>query len=488
MSRFGFCGAAYQSQSLNADAQVCRNWYPEVIESQEGKSSIALYPTPGLKLAYTLSGPSVRGEFTINGRVFAVSGTNFYELFPNGAKTIWGAVANDNFMVSMAASAQQLLLASAGTAYVFNLASNAFTTIPAGTLNSVLLVGYTDGFFIALFNNSARIQVSTLLDATSWPGGNAAVVSVFADNVISMLLDHRELWLFGAKNTVVYYDSGNVFPYDVVNGGFIEQGCIAQFSPVRIDNTVMWLGGDERGAGIVWRAQGYTPTRVSNHAIEFAMQGYPTISDAISYAYQDQGHSFYVLYFPTANKTWVCDVEMPPGKGWHERSYFNNGLDEAHHSQCHVFAFGKHLVGDWSSGNVYQMAINLYDDAGQPIRRVRRAPHIAKEFEWQFHEQLIVDLETGLGNQTGQGLDPQLNLRWSNDAGHTWSNSYTVSAGKAGAFQTRAKWNRLGRARSRVYEISVTDPIAWRIVDAYLKASPDYAPSERMADQLRKVG
>jgi hypothetical protein len=90
------------------------------------------------------------------------------------------------------------------------------------------------------------------------------------------------------------------------------------------------------------------------------------VADAVGYSYSDQGHGFWVLYFPTADKTWVFDVAT---QTWHERGFWNAPIAKynAHRSWNHQYAFGKHLVGDWKTGNVYEMSINALDDFGNPI-------------------------------------------------------------------------------------------------------------------------
>jgi len=241
---------------------------------------------------------------------------------------------------------------------------------------------------------------------------------------------------------------------------------------VRLDNSNFWIGADERGQGIAWRAQGYTPQRVSTYAIENEWASYSTISDAIGYAFQDRGHSFWQIYFPSANKTWVYDA----GTGlWHERGYFSNGTYSAQRSQCHAFSFGKNLVGDWMSGTIFEMSPNFLDDDGQDIRRFRRAPHISNEQQWMIHNQLQVDLQVGLGpippllDGFGNPREPQAVLRWSDDAAQTWSDDYAVGCGFAGDYKKRVMFRRLGRSRDRIYELSVSDPVPWRVTDAYLQ-------------------
>src|SRR6185437_9614875 len=126
-------------------------------------------------------------------------------------------------------------------------------------------------------------------------------------------------------------------------------------SPVKMNNSIFLLGGSDRGAGIAWNIQGYQPIRVSNYAVEQEWNTYPTIADAEGYAYEDGGHTFWMLRFPTANKTWCFDAATGL---WHERSTWNpaQGAAGTHASRCHAYCYGKHLVGDPNSGNVYWMA------------------------------------------------------------------------------------------------------------------------------------
>lgn len=518
MAQFGLISGSYTSQSLTADCQRTMNFYPEIVESAYGKSAMVLYPTPGQNLFAALPGFPVRGQLEINGRAFAVSGPNFCEVLTNGAFNVIAQVANDNLPVSMVASPQQLLIASAGGLYVYQLQTTtnsqgliagSFYQVPPGTFTIpggpalASQVEYIDGFFLVLLRASQTIYISTPLDATSWPALQQITVSVFSDNVQGMIQNQRQLYVFGRKRSTTYYDSGSANIFDVNPSGTVEDGMVSLFGFCRLDNSVFWLDQDERGSGVVRRYSGFTPTRVSNHAIEFAMQGYSTISDCIAYPYQDQGHAFAVFYFPTAQKTWVYDVAVGQ---WHERGYWNEPTASylAHKSQNHMLALGKHLVGDPSTGNIYQMAIpsmamgggwNFVTDNGNPIVRQRRSPHISAENHWMYHNELVLDIETGLGpmpplkDGAGNPRGPKVMLRWSNDYCHTFSNQYVLDAGQAGQFRARVRRSKLGRARDRVYEIQMSDPIGWRIIGGYLDADgpAPYKASQRLALSYGKV-
>lgn len=447
-----------------------------------GSGTIKAYEVGGIGPVLVSNGP-VRGEEFINGRAFAVSGNGFFELFANGTFTNWGTVANDALPVTMAASPQQLLLASAGTAYVFDLMLNTLTAIAGATFpGPVAQAGICDDFFLLTIQNSKEFFVSAPLNATDWVTNGSAIVSVFPDNIVSMFVFQRQIWFYSDTQSVVYYDSGNIFPFDVNPNAFIEAGCAAENGATLFNNSIGWIGADARGQGKIWIASGYTPSRISNHAVEFAIQSYTRIDDAVGFSYQDQGHEFLCFYFPTPSVTWCYDAMTGM---WHQRGFFVQAIGQfrAAHYQNHMFAFGKHLVGDWQSGNVYQINIpvalagawDFATDAGNPIRRVRRAPHVSREQKHEFHIELQVYVETGLGPQpplldgAGKARDPQLMLSWSDDGGHTFGNEHILNCGQAGQFKKRARKLQLGRARDRVYQIAVSDPVPWRVVDGYLQ-------------------
>lgn len=223
---------------------------------------------------------------------------------------------------------------------------------------------------------------------------------------------------------------------------------------------------------MVMQSSGFQPTRISTHAVEQAICTYAAIADAVAFTYQDDGHIFYVLNFPTAKATWVFDQTTGL---WHERGTWDTTLIvfDAWRPQYHATMWTKHLVGDRKTGAIFHMSSLFYKDVNaQGIRRVRRAPHLSSEERRMFYNKLQVDMDVGEGLTTGQGSDPQVMLRVSDDGGRTWGSERWASAGKIGEYKTRVIWFRLGSARDRVFEVSVSDPIPWRLVGAYLDVLP----------------
>lgn len=263
-------------------------------------------------------------------------------------------------------------------------------------------VDFMDGYFVAQQSDSQEFALSNLEDGTNWDPTDVGQIEEYPDNLERVLVNDEICWMFGATRTVPYYDSGApLFPWVPIENVLIENGIAAPDSAVRLDNSVFWLGKDERGQGIAWRMNGYTPTRISTHAMEYAWAQYATISDAVGYAYQDQGHSFYQLCFPSAQATWVYDVATGL---WHQRDRDVDGQSLAHPSWTHCFAFGKHLVGDPFSANIYDMSLAYGDNAGTPKRWLRRAPHVSLEERRITYDELQIYIESGDGPDQGTGV------------------------------------------------------------------------------------
>lgn len=730
MARFGFCSGTYQSDSVNADAQRSINWYPENVESGDGATAVALYPTPGLKRFASLTGTHVRGMYEFNGRLFVYTDM-FYEVFADGTFSQGqNLVPDDGLPVTMAAnSAQQLLICGGGQVFLFSLGAGGGTPgqpPPAATTNNIIAVQYypaqppiqnipghaaslaiwsdtpwpaytanttlyltglsaypdlngqgvalmgvpnnadttggapshyaitiatpasfatgiagalltetgtvssapggnvitnvlppgaisrvdfLDGYFLALGANSSTVYYSSLENGGAWNALSSATVSEFPENVLAMITTFRELWLFSGKRAIVYYDAGDpLTPIQPIPGAYVEHGINAPWSVARLDNSLFWIGSDERGRNVAWRSQGYTPVRVSTHGVESIWKTYPTLSDGIGYATSKCGHGWWHLHFPAANASWRYDTTTGM---WHEVGFLETtGAIGAHRSRSHAYAFEKNLVGDTASGTVYELTGVPYDDTPDaplnPIKRIRRAPHVINEHEWMFHHRMRLLVEAGLGpmpplsegpegypgfflqspdthhwdfwvagdgsfqvydygpttdtfpvfqfvdlayfpqravcytlniDNTGywylnpvappnnlsgfirrhdmgtlSGMqtsisvqfgrlvadplaprprEPRVMLRWSDDGGHTWSNEYLCGAGFGGEFRRRVEWRRLGRSRDRIYEVSTSDAVPWRIVDAYLDVSDPqgqgYKPVQRYAHQIGKM-
>ena len=162
---------------------------------------------------------------------------------------------------------------------------------------------------------------------------------------------------------------------------------------------------------------------------------------------------------------------------WHERAWLNPSTAELGRwrAHAHVMLGGQHLVGDWEDGRLYVLDLDYFQDDADPIKRIRAAPTIEQQQYRLFYSMLQIDMETGVGTESGQGASPVLMLRYSNDGGHTWSNERTATVGQQGEYASRCVFWRLGMGRNRVWEISMTDPVRFAVFGALVEAEQGVA-------------
>ena len=464
-------GSAYVARSVNAADNRMVNLFPEAVP-EGGKEPGFLNRAPGLRHLATIGVGPIRGLWAFGSYMYVVSGTSMYKVDTAYTSTLLGTIPGAG-PVSMSDNGTQLMVAANPDGFIYNASTNVFAQITDADYPGAVTVGYLDGYFVFNEPDSQRIWVTSLLDGTQVDPLDFASAEGSPDGLVACMVDHREAWLFGTNSVEVWYDAGLAdFPLQRIQGAFNEIGCAAPYSVAKLDNGLFWLGSDARGKGIVYRANGYTGQRISTHAVEWQIQQYTDISDAVGYTYQQEGHAFYVLNFPLANTTWVYDVAT---QTWHERASFADGALNRHRGNCQVQFNGETIVGDYQDGRIYAFDMEVYtdDDAIQKwIRSWRALPTGQNNLKRTAHHSLQIDLETGVGDSTTE--DPQIMLRWSDDGGHTWSSEHWMSIGRIGEYYRRAIRRRLGmtqKLRDRVYEISGSDPVKITIMGAELLIS-----------------
>jgi hypothetical protein len=439
---------------------------------------------------YSIAGATTfqfTGSVTSGSPVITLPGTLPTGLLisPTATLSDTGGAFNANSVISSINYSAPSITVNANAAVT--VASDTFTlTIPQfGVLSDPGYLGATRVTFVEgwlTFNQPGTrtfFQTGPTPYTLNFPGTMYALKDSSTDNIVTQFENDREVWFVGERTSEVWYNAGNSsgVSFSRVPAVGPQIGCSATHSITRLGQNLCWLARNEQGENVVIQTNQYSYDRISNHAIEAAIASYPLVSDAIGYAYEEAGHVFYVLTFPTADTTWVYDVTASAllGKScWHQRLSYNSttGQFHRHRSNCFMNMQNLRLVGDYQTGQIHQMSRAYYTDNGALLKCQRRAKHVWSKGnrERVFQTSMQVEFTPGVGLQTGQGSSPQAMLRWSNDGSFTWSNEHWQSIGAAGQTRNRAKWNRLGNARDRVYELNFTDPVPRDIIGATLFA------------------
>jgi hypothetical protein len=397
-----------------------------VAKSQLGpadRGDLALYPTPGLFSRCQLAVAEIRGLRPVSGGtlLIAIAGSIVYSITAAFVPTIIGNLLSFTGPVIISDNGPQVYIVDGINRYTYQIATNTFATLlpTEGAFSGGQIVDMVDNIFVYNRPNTQQWAASDPLSTTTQPLSFASKFGD-SDNLISLIVDHREVWLLGSRTIEVWVNVGSFpFTFQIVPGTSIQHGCAAKYSLSRIGNSFAFVTSDTRGNGSVMKMNGYQAERISTSAVENDIQG-AVISDAIAFTYQVRGHEFYVVTFPTQDKTWVYDDAT---KFWHKwLSVDLLNVYHRHRANCFAIFQDMPIVGDYQNGKLYSLENEVYTDDGATIRRLRRCPHLINDLNRIYHHDLQIQFQPGVGlDGIQQGTDPQAMLRWSNDGGSTWS-------------------------------------------------------------------
>jgi len=322
-----------------------------------------------------------------------------------------------------------------------------------------------DEFGLVLEKDSQVWFASSISDLTTYPILSFASTTGnqnFNQAIVSL---HRELYIFGTQTTEVWDNLGQAnFTFGRNTSVFIEWGCAARSSLASADNTVFWLAQSQTGGRVVMRMEGYTPKKISNRAIDYQLSTYASVSDAIGFTYQQEGHEFYVLTIPSAGVTWVYDTTT---NLWHQRQSLINGSQTAWFPSCQTSNYDKIIVGDQNTGNMLYLDMTSYTENGAAITRTLQSHPFYNSGTWIYVDKMQVDFDTTPGASLSNW-----NLYVSRDGGYTYGSAKVASPQQDANGMWRVYWLRLGQAHAYTFKITTNAQMKTIILGAWAVMRP----------------
>lgn len=461
-----FTGPAYESRYSLMSPQQCINFYlrpwPEL-----GEDKYALLGCPGLTLnKYMGSEGQIKGAVAFGDYLYVVVGTNLFRLDKSGSVDDLGDVDATGDRVGIATNGNDVVVVSDNGGYVYNLDTEVLSEITDPDFPPCLDIVHIDGYYLVPKKNSGQVWRSDSGDGSSWGGLAFSTAGADPDNIVSIIVDHRDVYLIGEKGTEVWYNTGDsTFNFARIDGAYIEMGGVSTFGRTKANNAVYIVGRDENGQGQLLQITGRMPKTMSTFPISYQMSKY-TVNDLIMFSYQKDGHEFIVCNFPTGRETWVYDSVTGV---WHERSSRRSGSDRGWIANCHVFFNEKNLVGDfYETGYLWELDSESYTEGGEDLIAVRTSPIIRNKNNRITVDEVEVVCEVGVGLSTGddQDTDPKALFSWSKDGGKTWSSEIDIALGKMGEYDTRCIINQLGQGRNWAFRWKISAAVERVILGA----------------------
>lgn len=454
-SRYSFAGSA---RLINAYAEQ---------QGDDAKAPLAVLACPGLISCCEVTDTPGRGLIYLDDLdcAYAVHSSGVYKIelsdddpFTLTATRIGTVPGTDQVQLSrnQADPPQISIHCDAGEYYIENdvvktVTATDFTTAPVSSEN---VSGYT-----VYGEENGRVNFSSINDCASIDALDFFTAEQYADKLTRLKADGSDLFIFSRRSVEPWRVTGDTdLPFSLIGGSVSVVGLDAANALVSSDNTLMWPGADS----VVYRMQGYTPQRISTHAIERSISGDSDSENIAGLSFTFEGHSFACW----TGDTYTVAYDAATG-AWHNReSYENSGKWRFRNA---IFAWGKTIGQDALSGDLLYIDADTYDEDGDPMIWGMDTPILhAVGGNGGIVDSLHIDIATGVGAplSTDQGFDPKLMLSWSVDGGNTFKGNRELSLGALGQYQTRIRTRRLGRFGDKgiMFRLRISDPVIRGIV------------------------
>jgi len=456
-------GAGIQGRSLPVTAQRRLNCYFE--QRPDGdKSSIVVYGTPGLVYQTTMMSV-VRRMLGTQSTLYVVAGNALYSLTPTFTQTQLGFLQTSTGTVSMANNPSQIMIVDGTAGYIYTPNSATFAPITSpGFPNGANTVTFVSGYFVCEQPGTQQFWVSNLYDGTTWNALAFASASQYSDNIKAVDSLIGNLVLFSERHTEFWQNVGSTpEPFAPIISATSEFGLAAIYSRAHVNQTICFLGMNPQGAPQVAQISGYNVSVISTPDLDFILSQMSTVSDAIAISYVVNGHPMYQLTLPTADRSFLYDTAT--GLWSETQSGLTNKYSTRHFAQYSAYFNSTTYVSQANTGTILKFSTNAYTDNGTTILRELITRHGSANFNRFSVDELYIDMDTGVGANTGQGSTPTLLLECSKDNGRTYSTPRQLQVGPLGNYRQRVIARRFGSARDFVFRLRFSDPVQFTITD-----------------------
>lgn len=469
----GLIGGSGTTSSIVLDSEETINLVVEKAQSKGAQSEGVLLSTPGFTQWSKVNQVGGRG-FLFLGDVqvlLGVIGPTLYRFDSLGASTVIGNVGNDGRLVQMVYNQQNGQVGICSNGNVFCLTVSGFTLSAALLSSGFTHLAFAAGTGFAFQQSTGTTYLSNVNDLSTWNLGIFFRRGVFYDPAQAIFADENNLlWTLGTETFEVRWNSGvGSQPWVPLTGLVGPWGIASPYGYGLSAVGNFWIARNAQGVGRFIVSKGGNPEPVGTYAIDAQIDKVAAavgIDDAEVMLYDQGGHvsanvalAKAQAQFPASPFTFSYDVS---GQVWTKR-----GRWDAQHAawnlwapRVHVLAFGKHLVGDRSTGTIWSLDQTAATDIdGNGIRRLRRTGHLNDEHRRIAIARVELLCATGLGIQAGQGSDPKMMMRVSSDGGMTWDDERQAGLGTVGKYRQQVYWSQVGAFSDFVFEFSCSEPI-----------------------------
>lgn len=317
-------------------------------------------------------------------------------------------------------------------------------------------VDFLDGYILAI-NGDNRFYWSDNPTTTDWSALNFASAEANPDTTQALYVVQRQIYLLGAITTEIWENDGSS-PFSRIPGGLIQVGCIAKYSGIKRENSLIWLDHKRRFVEFTG-----TDIKILSSRYDREIANFVNVSDCIGGLINKDGQEFCIFQFPLERRTLVYN---PAADDWCEWGSWNvNSLTWTPYdfrNSVYDINSGKTFIGKANANAVACLNSNSTVDVvstnlTEPFKFLRRTGHI--DHGTSKKKRLEILRFRAKRGALQQGTNPVLMFRYRNNGSSQWSNIEEIDLGSIGETEHHIKLRRLGVYESRQFEISATDNI-----------------------------
>lgn len=459
MPRANLALGHFEREQAGESERILINKYAEP-NGGDPSRPVRLVDTPGsmdVDTGNTITG-TIRGlaqsDAFASGKVLILDGTTLRTWVPSTGTygTITGTVTGTD-RADMAFTQTELAVLSNGSIYV----SGGSTIAVAGDVDfpSNITSIATFNQRILMTTSDGKWYFTAVLDIDNITGLNFYTAEAQPDNLVAVRVMGSTVLLFGNKTVELWYgDASNANDPFSRQSNVIPEGCLCRDGIQVLDASVIWVAEDRT----VRQWMGGPATVISKPWITRALAGIAA-ADIIASTYEADGHAFYCLNTP--NDCFVYDLLTSE---WHLRKtdasdtwawvriISQDGLQYAAKRTGSTFVHLSRIYVTDEQVDASTFNVDITQEWTAHIPHEGGRPPLGP---------IILEGSKGIGNASGAGSDPQVQMRISTDNGNTWSAWRSRSMGVQGDYDARSKWNLNGRGKrpQTILHFRVVEPV-----------------------------
>ncbi len=298
---------------------------------------------------------------------------------------------------------------------------------------------FMDGYIVLADKNSHDVYNCDITKPFSWGALSFTSAESYPDYIVGLARQNNYIVAFGESSTEFLYNNAkanNLTDFDSPFMGheslLLQTGCLSRNALLQTERSLIYVGNSSIGGHSIWRIDGTLAKEISTEYIEKFIDLESTTTNITGFGVRIAGHMLYVLNLPTANRTFVYDLEE---QFWTEWRYNNNVLPFV----AYCDANGINLVQHATNGNIYKLDAEVFTDFDSDIEvNIVMAKQDFETDSYKFFQTITI---------IGDSIADNILLSWSDDDYDTWVTERPLSSA------TRPYYTRTGHARRRAWRL-----------------------------------